>query len=184
MAGDASFDSDPDPEAELAEAAAEADAAGEAVETDILVLVAERDEFRTAAQRLQADFENYKKRVQREEAVAADRARERLLESLLPALDSFELASASLEGAADADALERLRKGVALAINQLRDALDAAGLERIDLTGVAFDPNEHEAVQDDGGSGEQLVGAVLRTGYRLRGRVVRPAMVQVTHAPE
>lgn len=173
---------DPDPETELAEAAAAADAAGEAVETDILLLVAERDEFRSAAQRLQADFENYKKRVQREEAVTADRARERLLESMLPALDSFELASASLEGAADADALERLRKGVSLAISQLHEALSGAGLERIDATGVAFDPNEHEAVMQDDGAGDPLVGQILRTGYRLRGRVVRPAMVQVTHA--
>ena len=160
------------------EAVAAVEAVEAALEDDLAVLTTERDEMRALAQRLQADFENYKKRMLREQTNAIERANERLLESLLPVLESFELAQRSIE-APDAD-VDKLRGGVLAAIRQLDEAVDKEGLERIDATGVAFDPHEHEAVMQDDGDGDPVVAQVLRTGYRLKGRVVRPAMVRVT----
>jgi molecular chaperone GrpE len=157
-------------------------AAEAAVQDDLAVLTAERDEMRALAQRLQADFENYKKRMLREQTNAIEHANARLLEQLLPALESFELAAKSIESAgasAGAD-VEALRGGVLAAIRQLEDVVAKAGLEPIDATGQPFDPNEHEAVMQDDGDGEPVVAQVLRTGYRLKGRVLRPAMVRVT----
>ena len=154
----------------------------EEIELDPLTaMTAQRDEMRLAAQHIQADFENYKKRVQRDQAALVERANERLLEELLPALDSFELAAASLDTAADID-VEKLSKGVTLAIGQLRDAVERAGLIRIDATGASFDPEEHEAVMHDDGDAEPVVELVLRTGYKLKSRVLRPAMVKVTRS--
>ena len=150
------------------------------LEADLRELAAERDELRGTAQRIQADFENYRKRVARDQAALADRATERLVEALLPALDGLEMAVVSL-----GDADEKVRKGVELAIGELASALERHGLARIAELDVAFDPNQHEAVMQDDGDGDPHVGAVLRTGYALNGRVLRPAMVKVTrNAPE
>ena len=160
------------------------DGADDVVAADVDPLVAmslQRDEMRLAAQQIQADFENYKKRVNRDQAALVERATERLLEDLLPALDSFELASSSLEAGADTD-LEKLSKGVTLAIGQLNSAVERAGLLRIDASGAPFDPEEHEAVMHDDGDGDPVVELVLRTGYKLKSRVLRPAMVKVTRA--
>lgn len=153
-------------------------AAEAAVEADLVALTNERDEMRALAQRLQADFENYKKRMLREQTTAIEHANTRLLESLMPALESFELAAKSIE-APDAD-VDKLRGGVLAAIRQLDEAVAKEGLERIDAVGVPFDPQEHEAVMQDEGDGDPVVAQVLRTGYRVRGRVVRPAMVRVS----
>jgi molecular chaperone GrpE len=149
------------------------------LEADIAELAAERDELRGTAQRIQADFENYRKRVARDQAALADRATERLVEAILPALDGLEMAVVSL-GAAD----EKVRKGVELAVGELASALERHGLTRIAELGVAFDPNQHEAVMQDDGDGEPHVGDVLRTGYALNGRVLRPAMVKVVRSNE
>ena len=148
---------------------------------DIAELTSQRDEFRAVAQRLQADFENYKKRAQREQSDVIARANERLLEGLLPALDSFDLAVASLDAGEQVD-LDKLTKGVALAVGQLRDALERAGLVRIAAEGAPFDPEEHEAVMHEEGDGDPVVTDVLRPGYRLNGRTLRPAMVKVSRA--
>jgi len=156
--------------------AEERDAAA-VVEADLDGLARERDDFRELAQRLQADFENYRKRVLREQTAIVERANEGLLESLLPVLDSFDLAVANLD-----DADERVRKGVELVHSELLGALDKAGLERIDALGKPFDPTEHEAVAQEDGPGEPVVCDVLRAGYRLKGRVLRPATVRVTRA--
>ena len=149
------------------------------LEADLRELAAERDELRGTAQRIQADFENYRKRVARDQAALTDRATERLVEAMLPALDAFEMAVASL-----GDADEKVRKGVELAVGELTSVLERHGLERIAELDVAFDPNHHEAVMQDDGDGEPRVGDVLRTGYALNGRVLRPAMVKVTRAGE
>jgi molecular chaperone GrpE len=149
----------------------------ELLEADLRDLAAERDEFRGAAQRIQADFENYRKRVARDQAAAGERATERVVEAILPALDAFEMAVISL-----GDADEKVRKGVALAVGELTAALERQGLARIADLDVAFDPNLHEAVMQDDGDGEPRVGDVLRTGYALNGRVLRPAMVKVTRS--
>ena len=150
------------------------DDAAEAVESDLRELAAERDELRGTAQRIQADFENYRKRVARDQAAQTQRATERLVEEILPALDGLEMALASLQNAD-----EQVRKGVELAVGELVSALERHGLERIAALDVAFDPNQHEAVLQEDGEGEPHVGAVLRTGYALKGRVLRPAMVKV-----
>jgi len=145
---------------------------------DIDLLQRERDDLLDTTQRLQADFENYRKRVLREQTALVERATEGLVEQLLPVLDSFELALANFESHADT---EQVRKGIELVYAELFGVLERAGLQHIDALGEPFDPNEHEAVmQDDGdGEGEPRVGGVLRAGWKLKGRVLRPAMVKV-----
>lgn len=167
------------PEAGNAQSPADGAEAAAAPELDALsAMTQQRDEMRLAAQQIQADFENYKKRVQRDQSSLVERANERLLEELLPALDSFELAVKSLT-TGDAD-IEQLRKGITLAIGQLHEVVERAGLQRIDAHGSPFDPERHEAVMHDDGDGEPVVDSVLRTGYTLKSRVLRPAMVKVT----
>ncbi|MFA5884895.1 MAG: nucleotide exchange factor GrpE [Acidimicrobiia bacterium] len=137
-------------------------------------LVRERDEMRALAQRVQADFENYKKRVQRDQAETADRGTVLLIEQLLPVLDNFDLALLSLD-----DAGEKVRKGVELVYADLIAVLERAGLERIETDGTPFDPEVHEAVMHQPGDGGPTVVETMRSGYRLKGRVLRPAMVKV-----
>jgi molecular chaperone GrpE len=74
---------------------------------------------------------------------------------------------------------DRVSKGIELVYAEFRSVLERAGLEPIDALGARFDPNEHEAVLQDDGDGEPHVGEVLRTGWKLKGRVLRPAMVKV-----
>ena len=134
-------------------------------------LVRERDEYRDALQRLQADFENYRKRVTKQQEEVRERAAETLVVQLLPVLDTCDMA---------------LSHGGGEEIKQLSAALFAAlekeGLEKIDTAGDPFDPTHHDAVAHDPGdseSGGPEVAEVMRAGYRWRGRVVRPAMVKV-----
>ena len=141
------------------------------------MLQRERDDLLDTTRRLQADFENYRKRVLREQTALVERATEGSLEQLLPVLDSFELAVTNLDGS---DVDEKVRKGIELVFAELIAVLERAGLEQIDALGAPFDPNEHEAVLQDDGDGEPHVGGVLRTGWKLKGRVLRPAMVKVT----
>jgi molecular chaperone GrpE len=152
------------------------EAAAELVESDLAQLAVERAELVDTLRRVQADFENYRKRMQREQVVLVERANERLLEELLPVLDSFDGALANLDSG-DAD---QLRNGVQGIHAQLVAVLRKNGLEQIDAEGSPFDPNEHEAVMQDDGDGDPHVGQIMRAGYRLKGRVLRPAMVSVT----
>ena len=154
------------------EALADSEVSGSTVDED---LVRERDEMRALAQRIQADFENYKKRVQRDQAETAERGTALLVEQLLPVLDNFDLALLSLE-----DADELVRKGVELVYADFVAVLERAGLERIPTDGTPFDPEVHEAVLHEPGSGEPTVVETMRSGYRLKGRVLRPAMVKVS----
>jgi molecular chaperone GrpE len=146
-------------------------------ETDLASLQSERDDLLDTTRRLQADFENYRKRVVREQTALVDRSTEGLLEQLLPVLDSFELAVRNLDGS---DVDEKVAKGIELVYAELMSVMDRSGLERIEAHGALFDPNEHEAVMQDDGDGEPHVDDVLRTGWKLKGRVLRPAMVKVT----
>lgn len=144
-------------------------------------LVQERAELVATLQRMQADFENLRKRLQRDQQVAIERASEKLVDQLLPVLDNFELALTSLE--ADEHGLiaaEKVRKGVELVFAEFVSVLEKAGLERIDAHGAPFDPEQHEAVLEIEGDGEQpVVADIMRTGYVFKGRVLRPAMVKV-----
>jgi molecular chaperone GrpE len=99
------------------------------------------------------------------------------MEQLLPVLDNFELAVTNLDNG-DVD-IDKVRKGVELVFAEFLGTLEKAGLERIESEGAPFDPNEHEAVMQDDGEGDPIVGDVLRTGWKLKGRVLRPAMVKV-----
>jgi len=137
-------------------------------------LARERDDMRALAQRVQADFENYKKRVQRDQAETAERSAALLVEQLLPVLDNFDLALSSL-----GDADEKVRKGVELVYADLVAVLERAGVERIATDGMPFDPELHEAVLHEPGDGGPTVVGTMRSGYRLKGRVLRPAMVKV-----
>jgi molecular chaperone GrpE len=150
-------------------------AAGGDAGSELLQAIAERDEYLAHLQRTQAEFDNYRKRMLRDQTTHLERATAGLVEQLLPVLDSFELALGS--GGTD---VERLRKGVELVYGELLGALEKAGLERIEALGKPFDPEEHEAVmhvEDDGG--DPGVRDVVRSGYRFKGRVIRPAMVKV-----
>lgn len=131
------------------------------------------------ARRLKAEFENYKKRVMRDQASMVERASGALVERLLPVLDSFRLALIAADRTKDYEALVR---GVELVYGELRDVMHKEGLEEIESDGKPFDPEIHEAVMEaEGGTpgGEPYVADVLRTGYRLKGRVLRPTMVKV-----
>jgi molecular chaperone GrpE len=161
---------DEDPTADASAEAAEAD-----LHADLAAIAKERDEMRGLAQRVQADFENYRKRMLREQTESIGRANESMVEQLLPVLDSLELA---LDQFGEAD--EHVRKGLELVYAELLGVLEKAGLEPIDAAGVPFDPNVHEAVMQEGGpDGDPVVADLVRTGYRLKGRVLRPAMVKV-----
>ena len=153
---------------------AQVEAAEDAVTSDLedlAAVAAARDEYLDSLRRLQADFENYKKRIQRQQAELSERAAERLVEQLLPTLDNFDLAMAH----ADSD------DGLEPVYRSLLGVLEGAGLERLDPAGRPFDPNEHDAVQHEEGGDAPApeVIEVLRAGYRWKGRVLRPAMVKV-----
>ena len=154
-----------DPADAAEQAAAEA---AVTVEQDIDALVAERDQYRDIALRLQADFENYRKRVAAQGDAEIDRATGKLAESLLPVLDACEAGFAHDPA------------GVEPIWSALMGALQRQGLEAMDLVGKPFDPSFADAVVHEPGDGaEPSVADVLRTGYVWKGRVLRPAMVKV-----
>jgi molecular chaperone GrpE len=146
----------------------------EAVAEDVsLAAVAtQRDEYLDALRRLQADFENYKKRVIKQQTEHLERAAEGLVVKLLPVLDALDLAVSHAGDSPEA-------KVVAPIAASLVDVLQKEGLERIDPQGQPFDPNQHDAVMHEEGDEEPEVSDVLRAGYRWKGRVLRPAMVKV-----
>ncbi len=134
----------------------------------------ERDDYLDALQRLQADFENYRKRVSRSSLDAGVRAAGDLVAKLLPVLDAFDLAQAHFSGAASEET-----EALAQARGLMLETLAREGLERIDEVAVDFDPQVHDAVAHVEGDGGQVVDEVLRAGYRWKGAVLRPAMVRV-----
>jgi molecular chaperone GrpE len=138
---------------------------------------AEAQTYLEHLQRLQAEFDNYRKRVLREQTSAVELASEPVMRRLLEVLDDFELA---LIHAGEKPDYDRFLHGVELVFAKLVEALKAEGLERIDAQGTPFDPEIHEALLQSGdGEGEPIVADVLRNGYTLRGRVLRPAGVRV-----
>jgi molecular chaperone GrpE len=156
---------------------AEAPAASElaAVRSDLDALSKQRDDYLALAQRTQADFENYRKRMARENAAAVDRGVAKLAKELLPALDHLELALKAAEGHED------VVKGFAMVAGELRAALERVGIQSFSPQGEPFDPNEHEAMAqqpaEDAESGTVL--EVYQSGYRINGAVLRPARVVV-----
>ena len=174
----------PDEAAEnVAEPTPDADAAAHAAsvagELDELVATAtQRDEYLALAQRTQADFENYRKRVARDAATAEVRGLARLTRELLPALDNLDRA---LTAAVDADADEALVEGLRLVQRELLGALERVGVESYGAAAEQFDPELHEAVAQQPFEGREPgeIVEVYQSGYRLAGGVIRPARVLV-----
>jgi molecular chaperone GrpE len=146
----------------------------------------ERDEYLDLSRRVQADFENYKKRMLRQQTDNFERAAEDLVTKVLPVLDAFDLARAHL---GEGDDLSPEGKALVAGSTLLADTLAREGLERIGVAGEAFDPTTHEAVDhapaapvaegDEAAAAGPVIDEVLRGGYRWKGRVIRPAMVRV-----
>jgi molecular chaperone GrpE len=134
-------------------------------------------EYLDHLQRLQAEFANYKKRVLKEQTRIVEMAVEPLVARLLEVLDEFDLALMAAESKPNFDTFLH---GVELVYAKLKDILGAEGLHRIEAEGRPFDPEQHEALMQSGsGDGEPVVADVLRNGYTLKGRVIRPAGVKV-----
>jgi molecular chaperone GrpE len=193
-------------EAGSADATAEADAEAAAIDlearaeadprsrvellSDLDQVEAQRDEYLDDLRRAHADFENYRKRVARDGAVQREHGRADVVNALLDMLDDLDRVVAAADGldhaalAADAAAVA---SGVRVVADKALHALAGLGIERVDATGVAFDPTVHDAVQQvdaatDGAGADvdgPVVHALLRPGYRLPDRVLRPAMVVV-----
>ncbi len=136
-------------------------------DVDVPALLAEREEFKGLAQRIQADFDNYRKRAAAQSLADADRASGRLAEALLPVLDAAEAA------------FVRHPDEVGPLLNQMLVELKKHGLEVLDLENQPFDPAVAEAVaHEPGDGGEPIVSEVLRSGYTWKGKVLRAAMVR------
>jgi molecular chaperone GrpE len=168
----------PDP----TEASAATEADGSSAD-QIQKLQAENQELTNTMLRRQADFENFKKRIEKERAADRHRGVEVLIEQLLPFLDGFDRALAV--GNSDPKNAE-YRKGFELIRGQIWNALSKSGLERIDAVGKEFDPNLHHAIEqvETAEHAEGIVVDELQPGYLFHGRVLRPAMVRVaTGAP-
>ena len=147
------------------------------LEDELRQATQQAQEYRDHLQRLQAEFDNYRKRVLKEQTRAVEMAAQPTMLRLLEVLDDFELAIVAADQTAD---FERFRKGVELVYAKLVDSLKTEGLERIEAEGRPFDPVEHEAMMQTGdGEGEPHVVEVFRQGYRLKGNVIRPASVRV-----
>src|SRR5437870_12238610 len=146
-------------------------------ETELDRARAEAAEYRDHLLRLKAEFDNYRKRVLKEQTRAVEMASEPLMRRLLEVLDEFDLALMAAERGPD---FERFLHGVELVYAKLMDILRSEGLERIEAQGKPFDPEYHEALMQSGeGDGEPVVADVFRPGYTLKGRVLRPAGVKV-----
>lgn len=160
-------------EAVVAESAATATAApapgtpADISEEAVVTLIAERDEYLDALQRLKAEFANARRRNAEQASSQRQQAAADLVEKLLPVLDSCD--------AAIAHGVEEVQP----IASALFDVLAAQGLSRLDPTGMPFDPEQHEAVMHEAGDGEPTVAETLRTGYIWNERVLRPAMVKV-----
>jgi molecular chaperone GrpE len=142
-------------------------------------LQAEKDELMQTLVRRQADFENYRKRIERERQDDRRFGVRSLIEDLLPLLDAFARALK----AHDDPAYEEYRKGLELIYRQLWETLARTGLERIQAEGKPFDPHYHQAIErvESAEHPEGTVVDVLQDGFLLHGRVIRPSMVRVSH---
>ena len=158
----------PSPETETAEAAP--------VEDKAAALEAELKEKSDRILRLQADFENFRRRTAKEKEELAAVITQNILGDLLPLLDNFERAMAVEQ--TDGEAFQ---KGVEMIFTQLKEVLDKNGLEHIEAEGQPFDPNVHQAVMrvQDPEKEDDTIEQELQKGYMVKGRVIRPSMVQV-----
>ncbi len=151
----------------------------EAIELLLSRLEESRDEatrYLDDLKRVAADFDNYRKRTTREMAQIVDRAAERVVRELMPVLDSFD---AAINTEPTSDGERQLLSGMVNTREQLLRSLEGEGLEVIPTIDEPFDPEIHEAVSAGGNGTEFVVTGELRRGYRLKDRVLRPAMVML-----
>ena len=152
----------------------------EANRTEFEQLKGERDQLIDRVARLQAEFENARKRSERERLEFRDYAVGNVVEQFLPVVDNFELALKS-NGTA-----EQLRHGVELIVKQMEEVLRQLNVNIIPTVGEAFDPRVHEALgsvdRDD--MPDHHVAEEIRRGYKIRERLLRPAMVKIVHNPK
>jgi molecular chaperone GrpE len=143
--------------------------------SELQVAQDQAENYLALAQRTKADFENFRKRMARENAAAIDRGMAKLAKELLPAIDHLELALKAAEGHED------VVKGFAMVAGELKAALARVGIQAFSPNGEVFDPNEHEAMaqlpSEDAESGTVI--EVYQSGYRINGAVLRPARVVV-----
>jgi molecular chaperone GrpE len=154
------------------------DEQGEEALADLVAARAEAEGYLDDLRRLQAEFDNYRKRTMREQSARIASASQSLVSRLLPVLDNFELAVSHAEQSRDFD---RMLKGVEMVFGELQDLLSGEGLVAIEAEGKPFDPERHEAVvavEEEGVEAGTVVD-VIRKGYEFNGRVLRPAMVKV-----
>jgi molecular chaperone GrpE len=150
-------------------------------DADVAKLAADLEDLRQTLLRRQADFDNYKKRIERERTEDHKRATARVIEGLIPVIDGFEHALAAHREAE----YENYRRGFELIYKQLLDNVTKLGAERVDPVGKPFDPHLHQAM-DRTETTEEEDGTVLQVfqpGYVFHGRVLRPAMVRVAVHP-
>jgi molecular chaperone GrpE len=150
-------------------------------DAEVKKLANDLDELRQALLRHQADFANYRKRAEKENQEAFQRATARVIEGLIPIIDGFEHALAAHREAE----YENYRKGFELIYKQLLDNLTRLGVERVDPQGQPFDPHLHQAMDRAVTSNEPdgTILEVFQPGYVYHGRVLRPAMVRVAVHP-
>ena len=152
---------------------------GEAAGGDpIQKLQVEKQELMSTLVRRQADFDNFRKRVEKEKAQDRQRGIEVMIEQMLPVLDAFDRALAGPVTGGNAD----YRKGFELIRAQMWAGLAKQGVERIDTTEKEFDPNLHHAIErvENSDEAEGMVVGEMQPGYMFQGRVLRPAMVRVS----
>ena len=167
----------PDETLAEAEAAVQAPTGGQ---TEIDQLKAERDQLLDRLARMLAEFENARKRAEREKTEFRDHVTGSVVEQFLPVLDNFELALKSTGSA------QQLRSGVNLIMKQMEEILEKMQVSAIPAVGETFDPRVHEALgaveRDD--VPDQHVAEEIRRGYKIRERLLRPALVRVAHNPK
>lgn len=139
----------------------------------------EADELLGNLQRVTAEFDNYRKRTERDRVENVQRAGQRVIESLLPVLDSID-AAVSIDASTDTET--KMLEGMRSTHSQLLEALKRDGFASIDAVGSPFDPALHEAISVIPGEGDQIVDQEVRKGYVMGGRVIRPSLVVVGHA--
>lgn len=146
-------------------------------------MAGENEKLRESVARQRAEFDNFRKRVQREKDQIREAAVETILSKILPVLDNFERAIESATPAADPASI---RQGIQMVSDQLNRIVEGEGLQRVEARDAPFNPAEHEAlaVEERADVPENRVVGVLLPGYRFKGRIIRPAMVKVSKAPQ
>ncbi len=168
------------------ESPAEQAGTGEGAESEAFqALRAERDDLRDRLLRTTADFDNYRKRIERERREVSEAAAADLIRDVLPVVDDLERALAAAgDGSNDSPETAVLHRGVELIHRQLLDVLRRRGVEPFDAVGQDFNPEWHEAIAHEAGSNRpegEIIGEVRR-GYRLGQRLLRPSQVRVAKA--